>query len=49
LNAENNGVTVVPEDGQQNGHSLTAAIADYLEETKLTSCNTSLNNERFAA
>jgi site-specific recombinase XerD len=36
LNAVNNGVAVVAQDGQQNGHSLTAAIADYLDETKLT-------------
>jgi integrase/recombinase XerD len=35
LNAVNNGVAVVAQ-GQGNGNSLTAAIAGYLEETKLT-------------
>ena len=35
LNAVNNGVTVVP--GGQNGHcSLAAAVAEFLDETKLT-------------
>jgi integrase/recombinase XerD len=36
LNAVNNGVTVVPKDGD-NGHgSVAAAVAEYLEETKLS-------------
>src|SRR6266849_746872 len=35
LNAVNNGVTVVPDD--QNGHkSLAGAVAEFLDETKLT-------------
>ncbi len=35
LNAVNNGVAIVPENG--NGHrSVAASVADYLEETKLT-------------
>ena len=35
LNAVNNGAVIVPENG--NGQrSLAAAVADYLEETKLT-------------
>jgi hypothetical protein len=33
LNATNHGVTVIPQKGQQ---SLAAAIAAYLDETKLT-------------
>ena len=36
LNAVNNGVAVVPENGQNGRRSLAAAIAEYLEETKLT-------------
>src|SRR5215472_7470811 len=37
LNAKNLGVAVVDQDGQQNGQpSLSGAIADYLDETKLT-------------
>jgi integrase len=35
LNAINNGVAIA-QDGQQNGHSLTGAIADYLDEVKLS-------------
>ena len=35
LNAVNNGVAIVPENGD-NGHgSVAAAVAEYLEETKL--------------
>jgi integrase/recombinase XerD len=36
LNALNNGVTVVPDDGQNGHRSLAAAAADFLDETKLT-------------
>lgn len=38
LNAVNNGVAVLPEDGQNgNGHKcLSSAVAEFLEETKLT-------------
>ena len=35
LNAVNNGVAVVPADGQ-NVHSLASAIGEYLEEVKLS-------------
>jgi integrase/recombinase XerD len=35
LNAVNNGVSVVP-DGQNGHRSVAAAVADYLDETKLT-------------
>ena len=35
LNAVNNGVTVVP-DGQNGHRSLAAAVAEFLDETKLT-------------
>jgi integrase/recombinase XerD len=35
LNAVNNGVSVVP-DGQNGNRSLVAAVADFLDETKLT-------------
>ena len=36
LNAANHGVTVRPEDGQNGHRSVAAAIADFLDETKLT-------------
>jgi integrase/recombinase XerD len=36
LNAVNNGVAVVPENGQNGHRSLAGAIAEYLEETTLT-------------
>src|ERR1019366_3372538 len=37
LNATNNGVTIVPENDNGNGHkSVAVSIADFLEETKLT-------------
>jgi len=36
LNAVNNGVAVVPENGQDGHRSLAAAISEYLEETTLT-------------
>lgn len=36
LNAVNNGVSVVPESGENGHRSLTAAVAEFLEETKLT-------------
>jgi integrase/recombinase XerD len=36
LNALNNAVTVVPEKGDDGNRSLAAAVAEYLEETKLT-------------
>jgi len=36
LNAVNNGVVVVPENGQNGHRSLAASVAEYLEETKLT-------------
>jgi len=36
LNAVNNGVAVLPENGNSGHRSLAAAITEYLEETKLT-------------
>jgi len=36
LNALNNGVTVVPENGDNGHRSLVAAVAEFLDETKLT-------------
>jgi integrase len=36
LNALNNGVTVVPDDGQNGHRSLAATVAEFLDETKLT-------------
>jgi integrase len=36
LNAVNNGVTVVPENGQNGHRSLAATIAEYLEDIKLS-------------
>jgi len=36
LNAVNHGVSVSPEDGQNGHRSVAAAIADFLDETKLT-------------
>src|SRR5208282_3870710 len=36
LNALNNGVTVVPENGDDGHRSLAAAVADFLDDTKLT-------------
>jgi len=36
LNAVNNGVTVVPENGDNGHRSVAAAVAEYLEETKLS-------------
>jgi integrase/recombinase XerD len=36
LNALNNGVTVVPANGKNGHRSVAAAIADFLDETKLT-------------
>jgi integrase/recombinase XerD len=36
LNALNNGVTVVPESGDNGHRSLAAAVAEFLDETKLT-------------
>jgi len=36
LNAVNNGVKVVPENGDNGNRSLAAAITDFLDETKLT-------------
>ena len=36
LNALNNGVAVVPDDGQNGHRSLAAAAADFLDETKLS-------------
>jgi len=36
LNAVNNGVAVMPENGQDGHRSLAAAISEYLEETTLT-------------
>jgi integrase len=35
LNARNNGVNVVPENGNNGHRALTTAVADFLEETKL--------------
>jgi integrase len=36
LNAMNNGVAVVPENGDNGHHSLATAVAEFLDETKLT-------------
>jgi len=36
LNAINNGVSVIPENGQDGHQSIAAAVAQFLEETKLT-------------
>jgi integrase/recombinase XerD len=36
LNALNNGASVVPENGQNGHRSVAAAVADFLDETKLT-------------
>lgn len=36
LNATNNGVAVVPENGNNGNRSLAGAVTEYLEETKLT-------------
>jgi integrase len=36
LNAMNNGIAVVPENGNNGRRSLAAAVTEYLEETKLT-------------
>ncbi len=36
LNAVNNGVTVVPENGDNGHRPITSAIAEFLDETKLT-------------
>ena len=36
LNALNNGVAIVPENGDNGHRSLAAAVAEYLDETKLT-------------
>ena len=36
LNAVNNGVAVVPADGQNGRRSVAAAVAEFLDETKLT-------------
>jgi len=36
LNALNNGVAVVPENGQNGHRSVAATVADYLEEVRLT-------------
>lgn len=36
LNAVNNGVAIVPENGQNGHKSLAAAVAEFLDETKLT-------------
>ena len=36
LNATNNGLEVMPENGDNGGRSLAAAATDFLEETKLT-------------
>ena len=36
LNALNNGVAVMPENGSNGDHSLAGAVTDFLEETKLT-------------
>jgi integrase/recombinase XerD len=36
LNAVNNGVTVVPENGDNGHRSIAAAVAEFLDETKLT-------------
>jgi hypothetical protein len=36
LNAVNNGVAIVPENGDTGHRSLAAAVAEFLDETKLT-------------
>ena len=36
LNATNNGVSVLPENGDDGHRSLAAAVAEFLDETKLT-------------
>jgi hypothetical protein len=36
LNAVNNGVSVVPQDGQNGHRPLSVAVTEYLEETKLS-------------
>jgi hypothetical protein len=36
LNAVNNGVAVLPENGNNGHRSLAAAVTEYLEETTLT-------------
>src|ERR1700716_3443885 len=36
LNAVNNGVSIVPENGQNGHRSVAAAVAEFLDETKLT-------------
>jgi integrase len=36
LNAENNGVSVVPENGSNGNRSLAATVADYLDEIKIS-------------
>ncbi len=36
LNAVNNGVSVVPENGDNGHHSFAASVAEFLDETKLT-------------
>src|ERR1700738_745021 len=36
LNAVNNGVSVVPENGQNGHRSVAAAVAEFLDETQLT-------------
>jgi Phage integrase SAM-like domain len=36
LNAPNNGVAVMPENGDSGHRSLAAAVAEFLDETKLT-------------
>jgi hypothetical protein len=36
LNAPNNGVDVMPENGDSRHRSLAAAVAEFLDETKLT-------------
>src|ERR1700685_4104581 len=36
LNAVNHGVAVVPENGQNGHRSVVAAVAEFLDETKLT-------------
>jgi integrase/recombinase XerD len=36
LNAMNNGLAIMPESGDNGGHSLARGVTDFLEETKLT-------------
>lgn len=36
LNAVNNGLAIVPENGNNKRRSLAAAVAEFLDETKLT-------------